>query len=140
MKSLAVKIVVGKFGRLPSRKESGSAVTNAVTHGGTITSVKSSEKPSTISLVPNAAKSFTSMAINVGNIAAMIATLPLVSKAVQTMSKEDMRREKLYQTTMHITRKMLKDGIISEEEYRRVDKIFLEKYKPIFGTLFSDTR
>ena len=70
----------------------------------------------------------------------MIATLPLVSKAVQTMSKEDMRREKLYQTTMHITRKMLKDGIISEEEYRRVDKIFLEKYKPVFGTLFSDTR
>ena len=56
------------------------------------------------------------------------------------MSKEDMRREKLYQTTMHITRKMLKDGIISEDDYRRVDKIFLEKYKPVFGTLFSDTR
>lgn len=55
------------------------------------------------------------------------------------MSKEDMRREKLYQTTMHIARKMLRDGIISEEEYRRVDKIFLKKYKPIFGTLFSNT-
>ncbi|MBR1761659.1 MAG: hypothetical protein IJ741_10860 [Schwartzia sp.] len=56
------------------------------------------------------------------------------------MSKEDMRREKLYQTTMHIARKMLTEGIISEEEYQRVDKIFLEKYKPVFGTLFSNTR
>ena len=56
------------------------------------------------------------------------------------MSKEDMRREKLYQTTMHIARKMLKEGIISEEEYQRVDKIFLEKYKPVLGTLFSNTR
>ena len=56
------------------------------------------------------------------------------------MSKEDMRNEKLYQTTMHLARKMLKDGIISEEEYHRVDAIFLEKYKPVFGTLFSATR
>ena len=70
----------------------------------------------------------------------MIVTLPLGSKAVTAMSKEDMRREKLYQTTMHIARKMLKEGIISEDEYRRIDKIFLEKYKPVLGTLFSNTR
>lgn len=54
------------------------------------------------------------------------------------MSKEDFRNEKLYQTTMHLARKMLEEGIISEEEYRRIDTIFLEKYKPVFGTLFSD--
>lgn len=56
------------------------------------------------------------------------------------MSKEDMRKEKLYQTTMHIARKMLEEGIISEKEYHRVEKIFIEKYKPVFGTLFSDAR
>jgi hypothetical protein len=39
---------------------------------------------------------------------------------------------------MHIVRKMLEDGIISEEEYRQIDTIFLEKYQPVFGTLFSD--
>ena len=54
------------------------------------------------------------------------------------MSKEDFRNEKLYQTTMHLARKMLEEGIISEEEYRRIDTIVLEKYKPVFGTLFSD--
>ena len=54
------------------------------------------------------------------------------------MSKEELRNEKLYQTTMHLARKMLDEGIISEEEYRQTDTIFLEKYKPVFGTLFSD--
>jgi len=69
----------------------------------------------------------------------MTATLPLGSKAVPAVSKEDMRNEKLYQTTMHLAKKMLDEGIITEEEYHRVDKIFLEKYNPVFGTLFSDT-
>lgn len=54
------------------------------------------------------------------------------------MSKEEFRNEKLYQTTMHLARKMLSDGLISEDEYRQIDTIFLEKYKPVFGTLFSD--
>lgn len=60
------------------------------------------------------------------------------SKVVTAMSKEEFRNEKLYQTTMHLARKMLEEGIISEEEYRQIDTIFLEKYKPVFGTLFSD--
>ena len=63
---------------------------------------------------------------------------PTVSKVVTAMSKEEFRNEKLYQTTMHLARKMLEEGIISEEEYRQIDTIFLEKYKPVFGTLFSD--
>ena len=68
----------------------------------------------------------------------MNATSLTVSKVVMAMSKEEFRNEKLYQTTMHLARKMLEEGIISEEEYRQIDTIFLEKYKPVFGTLFSD--
>lgn len=54
------------------------------------------------------------------------------------MSKEEFKNEKLYQTTMHIARQMLAEGLISEEEYRQIDTIFTEKYKPILGTLFAD--
>ncbi len=68
----------------------------------------------------------------------MNATSLTASKVVTAMSKEEFRNEKLYQTTMHIAGKMLEEGIISEEEYRQIDTIFLEKYKPVFGTLFSD--
>ena len=55
------------------------------------------------------------------------------------MSHEEFRNEKLYQATMHIARKMLAEGIISDEEYARVDKMFLEKYHPLLGTLYSAT-
>lgn len=54
------------------------------------------------------------------------------------MSKEELKNEKLYQTTMHMVRRLLKNGAITEKEYRQIDTIFLEKYHPIFGTLLSD--
>lgn len=54
------------------------------------------------------------------------------------VGKEDFRNEKLYQATMGMARKMLSEGLISEEEYRQIDTIFLAKYQPVFGTLFSD--
>ena len=57
---------------------------------------------------------------------------------VAMVSKEDFRNEKLYQATMGMARKMLSEGLISEEEYRQIDTIFLAKYQPVFGTLFSD--
>lgn len=71
------------------------------------------------------------------NIAVTSVISPTGSE-VAMMSKEEFRNEKLYQTTMHLARKMLEEGVVSEEEYRRIDTIFLEKYKPVFGTLFSD--
>ena len=54
------------------------------------------------------------------------------------MSKEELRNEKLYQTTMHMVKKLFEDGAITEKEYRQIDTIFLEKYKPVFGALFSN--
>lgn len=54
------------------------------------------------------------------------------------MSKEQMAREKLYQTTMSIARRMLRNSLISKEEYAVIDTIFTEKYHPILGTLFAD--
>ncbi len=54
------------------------------------------------------------------------------------MSEKQMKNEKLYQATMSMVRKMLKNGNISEQEYCQINTIFLEKYHPIFGTIFSD--
>ena len=54
------------------------------------------------------------------------------------MSKEEFRNEKLYQTTMHLARKMLSDGLISEDEYRQIDTIFRGKYRPILVSLQTE--
>lgn len=78
------------------------------------------------------------MGISAESIAAMNAFLRIGSKAVVFMNKEELRNEKLYQTTMHMVKKLFEDGTITEKEYRQIDTIFLEKYKPVFGALLSD--
>ena len=66
----------------------------------------------------------------------MSAILP-TGLGVARMTDEQFRAEKLYQTTMNMARRMLSQRLISEEEYCQIDTIFLEKYHPVFGTLFS---
>ena len=61
----------------------------------------------------------------------MSAILP-IGLGVARMTEEQFRAEKLYQTTMNVAGRMLSQGLISE-----IDTIFLEKYRPVFGTLFS---
>ncbi len=66
----------------------------------------------------------------------MSVILPTGLGVVQ-MTEEQFKDEKLYQATMSMARRMLSQGLISEEEYCQIDTIFLEKYQPVFGTLFS---
>ena len=54
------------------------------------------------------------------------------------MSDERFQNEKMYQCTMMVARNLLKQGIISEKEYAQIDTIFIQKYQPSLGTLFSD--
>jgi len=54
------------------------------------------------------------------------------------LDREQFRNEKLYQSTMSLVKVMLKEGLISKDEYHKINTIFNQKYKPIFGTLFSD--
>mgnify|MGYP007134919412 FL=1 len=86
-----------------------------------------------------AVRFFQSMDRRRENTAAMIATSDTGSEAAR-MSKEQMRQEKLYQATMSMVRKMLAEGLITEEEYRQIDTMFLEKYRPLFGALCSEIR
>ncbi len=53
------------------------------------------------------------------------------------MTRDEMIREAKYQATMSIARKMLSQGWITLKEYKEAEKMFLEEYRPVFGTLFS---
>ena len=44
------------------------------------------------------------------------------------MSKEEMEREKLYQATMAMARSMLRQCLITEDEYERITQISAEHY------------
>lgn len=53
------------------------------------------------------------------------------------MTDEEFGREKRYQAVMHFVRKMLSEGIITEEEYCQIDTNFQQKFRPIIGGLLS---
>lgn len=57
------------------------------------------------------------------------------STGVLAMTEKQYGDELQYQTTMHVMRRMLREGLISREEYGEIDTIFTQKYRPVFGTL-----
>jgi tRNA C32,U32 (ribose-2'-O)-methylase TrmJ len=69
--------------------------------------------------------------------AAMPAISQTVSKEESAMNKEQFQREKLYQASMQMFRMMLKQGLITSQEFTVISSKMQEKYRPLFGTLFS---
>lgn len=52
------------------------------------------------------------------------------------MTSEQFESEKEYQFRMSIIRTMIKIGLITKNEYDKIDTKFLKKYSPIFGGLY----
>lgn len=75
--------------------------------------------------------------MQIGSIAAMNAILR-TDLEVERMTEKQFRNEKLYLVTMKMAKALLKKGTMSADEYKQIDMIFLEKYKPSMGVLFSD--
>lgn len=57
---------------------------------------------------------------------------------VVSMNEDQFERETLYQASMNMFQAMLKDGLITEEQYAIIDTKMREKYQPIIGTLFPE--
>lgn len=62
----------------------------------------------------------------------------LGSKVVIAVTEEQFDREKRYQASMNMFRTMLKNGLITEEQYAIIDTKMLEKYRPLLGTFFRN--
>ena len=50
------------------------------------------------------------------------------------MTKEQFDREKHYGAVMAMARAMLSKGIITEDEYTKIDAMFRKKYRPLIGS------
>jgi hypothetical protein len=73
-----------------------------------------------------------------GTITGNIAAEPVISKRGLEVSSVNFQNEMMYQATMSFARKMLRDGLITVDEYRQIDTMFIEKYQPKIGVLFVD--
>ncbi|MCI2154989.1 MAG: hypothetical protein LKK26_09650 [Solobacterium sp.] len=56
---------------------------------------------------------------------------------VTAMTDDQFMREALYQATMSMFQSMLRNRLITEEQYQVIDTKMKEKYSPIIGTLCS---
>ena len=54
------------------------------------------------------------------------------------MTKDQGRKEIIYQMTMSAARQMLEKGLITDEQYQKYDTKMRQKYAPIIGTLWSE--
>jgi hypothetical protein len=115
-----------------------SVVTNVASLGGTITlRLYTGER---LRFTPTPARAAVSplqpMAITTGNTAPTSAT-SRTGLEVIVMTDEQFKREALYQATMSMFQSMLRNRLITEEQYQVIDTKMKEKYRPIIGTLCS---
>ncbi len=51
------------------------------------------------------------------------------------MTNDQFERERRYRVAISVAVAMLKQGLISEDEYQIIKERMIEKYKPLFGGL-----
>lgn len=79
------------------------------------------------------------MITKIENTVAMSAILTIdlkTRKGNSSMTSEQFKSEKEYQSRMSVMRAMLKIGLITKSEYDKIDTKFLKKYSPMFGSLY----
>ena len=75
------------------------------------------------------------MRANIGSIAATRAILHIGLGKGLLMTNEQFERERRYRVAISVAAGMLKQGLLIEDEYRIINEMMIEKYKPFFGGL-----
>lgn len=52
------------------------------------------------------------------------------------MTQEQMKREMNYRIAMAIARNMLESGVITEEDHAAIDRMMIQKFRPILSGLY----
>ena len=68
-----------------------------------------------------------------GNIVLMPAISKHVSGKGAAMTKEQFDREKKYQAALAVARSMLRQKVIDEEDFLRIEARIKEKFNPVLG-------
>lgn len=75
------------------------------------------------------------MLVNIESIAAMSATSRIGLRGEMLMTNDQFERERRYRVAISVAIGMLKQGLISEDEYGVITDRMIEKCKPFFGGL-----
>ena len=75
------------------------------------------------------------MRANIGSIAATRAILRIGSGKGLLMTNEQFERERQYRVAISVAAAMIKQGLLTEDEFRIINEMMIEKYRPVFGGL-----
>ena len=75
------------------------------------------------------------MPVIIESIAAMSATSQIGLGGELLMTNDQFERERRYRVAISVAVGMLKQGLLTEDEYRIITDRMIEKYKPFFGGL-----
>ena len=75
------------------------------------------------------------MRANIGSIAATRAILRIGSGKGLLMTNEQFERERQYRVAISVAAAMIKQGLLTEDEFRIINEMMIEKYRPFFGGL-----
>lgn len=53
------------------------------------------------------------------------------------MTEEQFNAEKMYQVSLSLANSMLNKGLLTTDEFTKINVFLLEKYRPILGSLLS---
>jgi hypothetical protein len=134
----AETVVRASIRRLAESAES-SALIHAASPGGIAIRTEFVDAPFIHSPALTAECLLPVTAIAIGNIATtrVISQLVTARREARAMTAEPFDREKKYQISMAIARSMLRNGLITHEEYQKIDVCFRDKYQPILGQLLA---
>lgn len=51
------------------------------------------------------------------------------------MNKDQFEREKNFSAALAVAKRLLKQGVITKEDFNKLQKIFVLKYRPVIGSL-----
>ena len=140
MLSAPAGTVAGKYRRIPVGSRRYFVQTAAGMTGGIRTALWLGTRTADRFLALYVADSSRCTVVTSKNIVHMAVILRPDSEArmSKVMTAEDYKRERLYMGTMSIARRMLSEGMIRKSDYRAYDMKMRQKYRPVFGTLFTE--
>ena len=116
--SAAARTAESPSSKCPAGSRSSSVLTNAARAGGTL--IRRLSKDAPVRSTPLPALTAESPSQPTGTGAESIVPTPATSQGaleVTAMNEDQFEREKLYQASMNMFQAMLKDGLITEEQY-----------------------
>lgn len=132
IREMNARFVVEVLFKQQAGSPNGFALINAGKFGGLHIRIELIARRSTALIVRDAGSHSPHMETATGSIVPMSAILKLDSKEKEEVTRNQLRSEIMYQASIAPFKSLLRNGVLTFDEYVKIDTILTQKYVPIF--------